>query len=92
VKYTAWSLAFILPDTGLANAKILAEKLCQVAATVEAPWEAHDLNVSAIVAEATVRQSDDNEDRVTEWINRAEVGLEDVRQQGGGKLLVLATP
>jgi hypothetical protein len=29
---------------------------------------------------------------VTEWINRAEVGLEDVRQQGGGKLLVLATP
>jgi diguanylate cyclase (GGDEF)-like protein len=92
VKYTAWSLAFILPDTGLANAKILAEKLCQVAVTVEAPWEAHDLNVSAIVAEATVRQSDDNEDRVTEWINRAEVGLEDVRQQGGGKLLVLATP
>jgi diguanylate cyclase (GGDEF)-like protein len=92
VKYTAWSLAFILPDTGLVNAKILAEKLCQVAATVEAPWEAHDLNVSAIVAEATVRQSDDNEDRVTEWINRAEVGLEDVRQQGGGKLLVLATP
>jgi diguanylate cyclase (GGDEF)-like protein len=92
VKYTAWSLAFILPDTGLGNAKVLAEKLCQVAATVEAPWNDKGLNVSAIVAEATARPSDDNEDRVTEWINRAEVGLEDVRQQGGGKLLVLATP
>ena len=92
VKYTAWSLAFILPDTGLGAAKVLAEKLCQVAATVPAPWNGEGLGVSAIVAEATARQSDDNEDRVTEWINRAEVGLDDVRQQGGGKLLVLATP
>ncbi len=92
VKYTAWSLAFIFPDTGLGSAKALAEKLCQVAATVQAPWNGQGLNVSAIVAEATARQNDDNEDRVTEWINRAEVGLEDVRQQGGGKLLVLATP
>ena len=29
VKYTAWSLAFILPDTGSTNAKNLAEKLRQ---------------------------------------------------------------
>jgi len=92
VKYTSWSLAFILPDTSLANAKILAEKLRQVAATVPAPWNEEPLDVSVVVAEATSRQSDENEDRVTEWINRAEVGLEAVRQNGGAKLLVLSTP
>ena len=35
VKYTAWSLVFILPDTSIENARILAEKLRQAAATVQ---------------------------------------------------------
>ena len=35
VKYTAWSLVFILPDTNFENAKALAEKLRNVAATVQ---------------------------------------------------------
>ena len=34
VKYTAWSLVFILPDTSVENAKILAEKLKKAAASV----------------------------------------------------------
>ena len=32
VKYTAWSLVFVLPNTSLENARALAEKLRQVAA------------------------------------------------------------
>ena len=30
VKYTAWSLVFILPDTALENARMLADKLRQM--------------------------------------------------------------
>ena len=92
VKYTAWSLAFILPDTSLENAQALGEKLRQVAATIKPSWGAQDLTVSAIVAEASSRPGDETEDRVTEWINRAEAGLDEARQRGGNALVALATP
>ncbi|HXX43693.1 MAG TPA: tetratricopeptide repeat protein [Candidatus Acidoferrales bacterium] len=92
VKYTAWSLVFVLPNTSLDNARSLAEKLRQVAATVRPTWEPPDLTVSAIVAEASSRPGDDTEDRVTEWINRAEAGLDEARQRGGDALVQLATP
>ncbi len=91
VKYTAWSLAFILPDTSVDNAKILAEKLKKAAANVRPSWDGKDLTISAIVAEASSRPSDETEDRVTEWINRAEHGLEELRQSSG-QLVALATP
>ena len=92
VKYTAWSLVFVLPNTSLESARSLAEKLRQVAATVQPPWGVPALTVSAIVAEASSRPGDDTEDRVTEWINRAEVGLDEARQRGGDALVPLATP
>jgi diguanylate cyclase (GGDEF)-like protein len=92
VKYTAWSLAFILPDTGLASAKLLAEKLQQVAATVKVPWSGQVLHLSAVIAEATSRPGDENEDRVTEWINRVEAGIDEIRQHAEEKVLALATP
>jgi diguanylate cyclase (GGDEF)-like protein len=92
VKYTAWSLAFILPDTSLENARNLAEKLRQVAATIHPSWGTHELTVSAVVAEATTRPGDETEDRVTEWINRAESGLDEARQHGGNTLVATATP
>lgn len=92
VKYTAWSLVFILPDTSLENARTLADKLRQIAATLRPPWGGQDLTVSAVVAEATSRPSDETEDRVTEWINRAEGGLDEARQRGGNALVSLATP
>ena len=86
VKYTAWSLVFILPDTTLENARMLAEKLRQIAETVRPSWEPQDLTMSAVVAEASSRPGDDTEDRVTEWINRAEAGLDEVRQHGGNTI------
>jgi GGDEF domain-containing protein len=92
VKYTAWSLVFILPDTPVENAQILAEKLRHAAAKIQTPWGAPELTVSAVVAQATSRPTDDTEDRVTEWINRAEFGLEEVRQHGGNAVAPLATP
>jgi diguanylate cyclase (GGDEF)-like protein len=92
VKYTAWSLVFILPDTGIDNALVLADKLRQTAATVHPSWGAQDLTISAIVAEASARPGDETEDRVTEWINRAESGLDEARQRGGDTLVALLTP
>jgi diguanylate cyclase (GGDEF)-like protein len=92
VKYTAWSLAFILPDTSIDNARGLAEKLLQVAATVHPSWGTQGLSASAIVAEVSSRPGDDTEDRVTEWINRAEAGLDEAHQSGGNVLVPLATP
>ena len=92
MKYTAWSLVFILPDTSLESAQTLAEKLRQVAATARPSWGEADLTISAIVAESSSRPGDESEDRVTEWINRAEAGLEEARQRGGNTLVSLATP
>jgi diguanylate cyclase (GGDEF)-like protein len=92
VKYTAWSLVFILPDTSLDNARTLADKLRQTAASVRPSWGTADLTISAVVAEASSRPGDETEDRVTEWINRADAGLEDARQRGGDTLVELATP
>jgi diguanylate cyclase (GGDEF)-like protein len=92
VKYTAWSLVFILPDTSFENAQILAEKLRGIAASVERPWGPQEMAVSAVVAEVSARPGDEAEDRVTEWINRAEAGLDEARQRGGNALVALATP
>jgi diguanylate cyclase (GGDEF)-like protein len=92
VKYTAWSLVFILPDTGIDSALNLADKLRQTAATVRPSWGTPDLTISAVVAEATTRPGDETEDRVTEWINRAETGLEEARHRGGDTLVALLTP
>jgi len=92
VKYTAWSLVFVLPNTSLENARALAEKLRSVASTVTSPWGETNLSASAIVAEASSRPGDETEDRVTEWINRVEAGVDEARQRGGNVLVPLATP
>jgi diguanylate cyclase (GGDEF)-like protein len=89
VKYTAWSLAFILPDTSAENALVLAGKLRQTAATIPTPWEGPGITMSMIVADASRRPADDIEDCVTEWINRVETGLDQLRQtEGSGSALV----
>ncbi len=83
VKYTSWSLAFILPDTTLAGARNLADKLRKAAAAVSPPWDGTPLTVSAGIAEAIARPDFDNEDIVTDLINRAEISVEDARKKGG---------
>jgi diguanylate cyclase (GGDEF)-like protein len=84
IKYTAWTIAFILPDTGLAGAQILAEKLRKAATQLTPPWNGGvPLSFSASVAEAVARPDYESEDIVTELINRAETGLEEARGRGG---------
>jgi tetratricopeptide (TPR) repeat protein/GGDEF domain-containing protein len=92
VKYTTWSLAFILPNTTLEQGRAAGDKLRRVAAGVKAPWSGPPPTMSAIVAEATNRAHDEREDVVTEWINRAEFGLDEAQQNGGDTILELATP
>ncbi len=89
VKYTAWSLAFVLPDTTLAGARNLAEKLRKVAAGIHPPWDAGQLTLSAGVAEAMARAEYDSEDIVTDLINRAESSLEEARRKGGDTVVSL---
>jgi diguanylate cyclase (GGDEF)-like protein len=92
VKYTAWALAFVLPDTSRENAEDLAKKLRQLAAQVQPEWAKKPLTVGAVVADAAARPADENEDRVTEWINRAELGLDEIRRRGGNRVVSLAAP
>jgi len=84
IKYTAWTIAFILPDTGLTGAQILADKLRTAARHIAPPWNGGaPLSFSASVAEAVARPDYDSEDIVTELINRAEAGLEEAHGRGG---------
>jgi diguanylate cyclase (GGDEF)-like protein len=89
VKYTSWGIAFILPDTPLAGAQVLAEKLRKCGSELQAPWDQSRLTLSASVAEAVKRLDYDSEDIVTELINRAEFGLQDAHQRGGDTVVAL---
>lgn len=92
VKYTAWSLAFILPDTTLAGARNLAEKLRKSAATVRPPWDGGSVTLSAGIAEAIARPDFDTEDIVTDLINRAEASLDEARKRGGDTIVAFEIP
>ena len=87
VKYTSWALAFILPDTSLAGALALAEKLKKAASGLRPPWDGAQLTSSVAVAEAVARREFDSEDIVTDLINRAESGLEEARKRGGNEIV-----
>jgi diguanylate cyclase (GGDEF)-like protein len=87
VKYTSWSLAFILPDTTLTGARNLADKLQKAAAAVRPPWEGTPPTISAGIAEAIARADFDNEDIVTDLINRAEASIEEARKKGGDTIV-----
>ncbi|HEX7696140.1 MAG TPA: diguanylate cyclase, partial [Candidatus Acidoferrum sp.] len=89
VKYTSWALAFILPDTPLSGARTLAEKLKKATANLRAPWDGAQVTLSVAIAEAIARQDFENEDIVTDLINRAEAGLEEARKRGGNEIVSL---
>jgi diguanylate cyclase (GGDEF)-like protein len=82
VKYTAWSLAFILPDTTLAGAQNLADKLKRAATGLRPPWDSTAITLSAGIVEAVPRADFDSEDIVTDLINRAEHSIEEARKKG----------
>ena len=90
VKYTAWALAFILPETPATGAQVLAEKLRRTASALRPPWDGAPSSVSAAVVEAAIRPEFDGEDIATELINRAEIALERTRSKGGDTIVSLA--
>jgi diguanylate cyclase (GGDEF)-like protein len=92
VKYTSWSLAFILPDTTLEGAQHLADKLLRAATDLRPPWNATQITLSAGIVEAAAKPEYDSEDIVTDLINRAEFSVEEARKKGGGAVIALESP
>jgi diguanylate cyclase (GGDEF)-like protein len=92
VKYTSWSLAFILPDTTLVGAQNLADKLKRAASGVRPPWDSTPITLSAGIVEAVAKPDYESEDIVTDLINRAEFSAEEARKAGGDTIIVLETP
>jgi len=92
VKYTSWSLAFILPDTTLTGAQNLADKLRRAASGLRPPWDSTSITLSAGIVEAVAKQDYDSEDVVTDLINRAEFSIEEARKRGGDTVVTLETP
>jgi diguanylate cyclase (GGDEF)-like protein len=92
VKYTSWSLAFVLPDTTLAGAQNLAEKLRRAASGLRPPWDTTSITLSAGIVEAVAKQDYESEDIVTDLINRAEFSIEEARKRGGDTVVALETP
>ena len=89
IKYTSWALAVVLPDTPLPGAQIFAEKLKKSVSGLRPPWDGGKLTMSVAVAEAMTKQDYDNEDVVTDLINRVEAGLEEARKRGGNEIVAL---
>jgi diguanylate cyclase (GGDEF)-like protein len=92
VKYTSWSLAFILPDTTLAGAQNLADKLRRAASGVRPPWDSTQVTLSAGIVEAVAKQDYESEDIVTDLINRAEFSAEEARKLGGDTIVAVESP
>ncbi len=92
VKYTSWSLAFILPDTTLAGAQNLADKLRKAASGLRPPWDSTHITLSVGIVEAMAKPDYDSEDIVTDLINRAEFSMEEARKRGGDTLVTLESP
>ncbi|HXP79617.1 MAG TPA: tetratricopeptide repeat protein [Verrucomicrobiae bacterium] len=89
IKYTSWALAVVLPDTPLSGAQMFAEKLKRAVGGLRPQWDGGQLTMSFAVAEAVTRQDYDNEDIVTDLINRVEAGLEEARKRGGNEIVAL---
>ena len=92
VKYTSWSLAFILPDTTLVGAQNLADKL-----PARGVGRAAAVGLDADHAERRNRGSGgetglQSEDIVTDLINRAEFSAEEARKSGGDTIVVSESP
>jgi len=92
IKYMSWALAFILPDTNIAGAQNLVEKLRRAAAGVRPPWDSTQVTLSAGIVEAAARQDFDSEDIVTDLMNRAEFSVEEARKRGGDTVVLSEIP
>jgi diguanylate cyclase (GGDEF)-like protein len=83
IRYGAWSIALVLPDTTAANAKGFYAKLGRVTGNLKLTADAKPVSLSAAICEAAVRPDYEVEDAVTDLINRVEFSLEEAHRRGG---------
>jgi GGDEF domain-containing protein len=68
---------------------VFAEKMKRSLGGLRPPWDGGQLTLSVAIAEAVSRHDYDNEDIVTDLINRVEAGLEEARKRGGNEIIAL---
>jgi GGDEF domain-containing protein len=71
------------------GAQKFAQKLKAALNGLRPPWDSGPLTMSVAVAEAIANKEYDNEDIVTDLINRVESGLEEARKRGGNEIITL---
>jgi GGDEF domain-containing protein len=59
---------------------------------VRPPWDSTQVTLSAGIVEAVAKPDYENEDIVTDLINRAETSAEEARKAGGDTIVVLESP
>ena len=89
-RYESTSVALILGDTGEKEAMMAVEKLRRLLADVRYGGSGKQVEFSAALAQAVMRQHFDPVDIVTEAVNRADQALEQAIAQGIGKVVCLA--
>ncbi|MBI4461908.1 MAG: diguanylate cyclase [Acidobacteria bacterium] len=82
VKYTATSLAIVLPDTTVEKARTVVEKMRKLLVGLKLADGKSSVTFSVGISEAKVRPDFDVLDTVTDVINRAEFSLEAARKEG----------
>src|SRR5260370_12210892 len=85
-------MGLLWPETTMAGAQKLADKLRGAASGLRPPWDSTQITLSAGIVEAVAKHDYDSEDIVTDLINRAEVSIEEARKRGGGTVVALGKP
>ena len=86
-RYEATTVALVLGDTGEKEALLAVEKLKRLLSEVRFPGKNEEVEFSAGLAQAVMRQHFDPVDIVTEVANRADHALELAVVQGAGKIV-----
>jgi diguanylate cyclase (GGDEF)-like protein len=89
-RYEATTVALVLGDTGEKEALLAVEKLRRLMADVRFPGKNAQVEFSAGLAQAVMRQHFDPVDIVTEVANRADHALEQAVAQGPAKVVTQA--
>jgi diguanylate cyclase (GGDEF)-like protein len=89
-RYEATTVALVLGDTGEKEALLAVNKLKRLLGEVKFPGKDKEVEFSAGLAQAVMRQHFDPVDIVTEVANRADRALEQAVAQGAGRVVTQA--
>ena len=89
VRYAPWAIALILPDTPLAQGGLALEKIRRALSGMRIDGPSSP-NVCCAICDVPLGLRFDAVDGVTEVINRLESAMDQVRQEGGKRVLISA--